>query len=297
MATMATFTFEKTVGKPSTGGAVPPKSFLPEDAKKRYTDGSDGLRSYLPGYSSLVEILASRYHFVLNGCEYGEESFIPMLLRPFGWGCRAAFYIFSVVFIVLSGMREKNPIGQYSFSRERDDEGTLKNDETDAFEWFVYVTYVVWVTSILTEVLTYLVGRGGGGKNPHDGQCSAVPFLLCNRVSINGGEADMRCAQGMFLIVWFLGFGAAASTMMYTTLSHMFVRRNVYFSWLFVVFVCFAAFSALSDAISLGGIDGLAVQNRPASFLAAIRVVVVVPVTIIFSLFFLWLCSPPWSSI
>jgi hypothetical protein len=295
---MATFTFEKTIGKPIPVGAVPPKAFLPQDAKERYFDGSDGLRSYLPGYSSLVEVLASRYHFVLNGCEFGEESFIPMLLRPFGWGCRLAFYAFSVVFLIMAAMRSPNPIGQYGFSRERDEEGTLRNDQTDAFEWFVYATYIVWVSCILTEVLSYLVGRGGGGKMPHNGQCSAFPLTLFNRVSVGGGGEDgLRCVQGLVLLVWFLGLGASASTMMYSTISHMFVKRNVYFSWLFVVFICFATFSALADAISLGGIDGLAVQNRPASWLAALRVVVVVPATVIFSLFFIWLCSPPWSSI
>jgi len=301
----ASLRFDKTIGTPSVG-AAPPSSFLPDDAKQRFTDGSDGLRGYLPGYSSLLEILASRYHYILNGCEYGEETCIPMLFRPIGWGCRLAFFLFSAVFCVMAMMRDTNPIGQYTFSRERDGEGVLKDDDTDAFEWFVYVTYGAWVTSILTEVLTYLVGRGGGGKKAHSHQCSAFPLTLCNRVSIGGSAEDaanyddadgMHCLQGMFLFVWFLGFGAMASAMLYTTISHMFVKRNVYFAWLFVVFVGFTVLSTLSDALSLGGIDGLVVQNRLASWLAALRVIVVVPVTVIFSLFFLWLCAPPWDSI
>jgi hypothetical protein len=113
----------------------------------------------------------------------------------------------------------------------------LKNDQTDAFEWFVYATYIVWVATILTEILTYLVGRGGGGKRPHDGQCSAFPLTLFNRVSLPGGADDLRCAHGMILLVWFLALGASASTMLYTVLSHMFVKRNSYFMWLFVAFV------------------------------------------------------------
>ena len=289
------FTFKTVVGNP-TGAAAPPKAFLPADARDRFYDGSDGLRGYLPGNSSLLEILASRYHYVVNGCEYGDENFVLLFLRPVGWGCRLAFYLFSVVFLVIAMMRDTNPVGQYTFSRERDAEGVLKNDQTDAFEWFVYATYIVWVATIATEVLTYIVGRGGGGKNPHNGQCSAFPLTFFNRVSINGGENDLRCAHGMILLVWFLALGASASTMLYTVLSHMFVKRNSYFMWLFVVFVGFESFAALSDAISIGGIDGLAVQNKPASYLVSFRVVIMLPITVIISIFFCILCNPPWPS-
>jgi hypothetical protein len=295
MATQATFTFQNVVGK--TTGVAPPKAFLPADAKERYYDESDGLRGYLPGGSSLLEILASRYHYIINGCEYGDENFVLMFLRPVGWGCRLAFYLFSVVFLVIAMMRDTNPISQYTFSRERDAEGVLKNDQTDVFEWFVYVTYIVWVATILTEILTYLVGRGGGGKRPHDGQCSAFPLTLFNRVSLPGGADDIRCAHGMILLLWFLALGASASTMLYATISHMFVKRNSYFMWLFVVFICFEAFAALSDAISIGGIDGLAVQSKPASWLVSFRVVIMMPVTVIVSIFFCVLCNPPWPSV
>jgi hypothetical protein len=293
--TSGEFRFDKTIG--TSTGAVPPSSFLPEDAKKRFTDGSDGMRGYLPGYSSILEILASRYHYVVNGCEYGNETCIPMLLRPIGWGLRLAFYLFSAIFLFLAASRDTNPINQYSFSRERTLENVLENDDTDAFEWFVGLTYVIWVVSIFSEVCTYLVGRGGGGKAPHQGQCSAFPLTLLNRVSLPGDEDGNRCFQGFILLVWFLGFGVMAATMMYAIISHMFVKRNTYFAWLFVAIVAANMLGALSDALSIGGIDGLAVQNRPASWLVSLRVIVIVPVTTVFSLFFLFLSSPPWDSI
>jgi len=291
MANLATFTFDNS-GRST--GVLPPKSFLPADAKNRYFDGSDGMRGYLPGDSSLVEILASRYRYVFNGFEHGDENFILMFIRPLGWGFRFAFYMFSLVFIVISMMRSPNPINQYTFSRERDFEGTLKNDDTDAFEWFVYTVYVTWVVTILTEVLSYLVGRGGGGKKPHGGQCSAFPLTLFNRVSVPGGADDLRCLHGFVLLVFFFGIGASASTMIYTTISHMFVKRNIFFMWLFVAFICFQAFGALSDAISIGGIDGLAVQNKPAAYLSAFRMIVIMPITVIISIFFCFVCNPPW---
>ena len=124
--------FDKTLGTRATG-AAPPASFLPEDAKERFTDGSDGLRGHLPGYSSLVEIIASRYHFMLNGCVYGEETCVPMFFRPIGWGARLSFFLFSAIFCVMAYMRDTNVIGQYGFSRERDAEGVLTNSDEDAF--------------------------------------------------------------------------------------------------------------------------------------------------------------------
>ena len=276
----------------------PPKAFLPNDAKQRYFDGSHGLRGYLPGNSSLVEILASRYFYVLNFCLYGKESILVSLVRSIGWGARIAFYLFSLIFVCVSLTTDPNPISQYGFSRERNDEGVLKNDDTDPFEWFVTFTYAVWLASILTEVLSYVVGRGGGGKKPHENQCSAMPLLFFNRVSINGdGDDGMRCVQGFFILVWFLSLGASASAMLYCIVSHTFVKRNFLFGLLLVVLTCFSALGALADAVSLGGVDGLAVQNGLASWLSAARVVVFVPLTVIFSVFFLWLSSPPWSSI
>ena len=136
-----------------------PRDFLPNDAKERFFDDSHGLRGYLPGNSSIFEILASRYHYIVNGCDYShEESFLPMVLRPIGWGFRLAFYAFSFVFIIMSMMRETSPIQQYSFSREKG----LETDNSDSFQWFVTFSYVAWILTIVSEVLTYVIGRGGG---------------------------------------------------------------------------------------------------------------------------------------
>jgi len=293
---------DRTVGgkiENATTAAAVPKEYLPDDAKERFVDGSDGLRGHMPGHSGLLEILASKYHYLLNGCSYGDESVLVALVRVLGWGSRVAFFLSSLVFLALAVFAETNPIGKYTFSRERDAEGVLRNDDTDAFEWYVYLVYGVWCVSVFTEVLSYIVGRAGGGKElrTHDGQCSALPFLFCNRVSVRDDDGEGgACLVGLVLMVWFLGLGAAALAAVHTFLSHTFVTRNVYFAWLFLLFLLFTVLSTLADAVSLGGIDGLAVQNRVASQLAAFRVVVVVPVLVIFSLFAAFMCSPPWDS-
>jgi hypothetical protein len=293
---MTSFSFDQ-VGKALTAtGAAPPKSFLPPDAKERFTDGSDSIAGHLPGDSTLLEVFASRYFFVLNCCDYQYESIVTMTLRPLGWGCRIGLFLTSVIFCVMAAMRDVNIIQEYTLSRERDTEGTLRNDESDMFESYVHAVFAVWCVSIVLEMFTYLVGRGSSQK-PHEGQCSAFPAFLLNRVSIGGEENEGRCFLAMLMMVWFLGFAASAIVMVYSVMAHCFVTRNPWMLGFFGLMMGFEFFAALADAVSIGGIDGLAVMNRPASWLASLRIVIVLPVQIIFSAFFLWICRPPWESV
>lgn len=277
----------------SSTGAVPPKSFLPNDAKERFTDGSDALRGYMPGYSTLLEIFASRYYFVLNACDYDYESVVTMVMRPVGWGCRMAFYASSAVFLVMAYLHQRNPLFEYSsFSRERDNEGTLQSDPTDVFEWFVGFVYSVWCVAIATEVLTYMVGRGGAAR-PYAGQCAAFPLVLFNRTAVASDSA--RCCIFAALLVFYIAFAFAAAVVLRTVIAHMFITRNVYFAIIFGTFTAFQLFGSLADALSLGGIDGLAVMNRPASWLASVRMIILQPVLVITSVSLIIMCFPSYT--
>lgn len=285
-----TFNFRPVGRQLEVTGAVP-KSFLPRDAKDRFSDGSQGLKGHLPGEASFFEVIASRYYYILGCCDYNEGCMV-FSVRVVGWGCRIAFYASSVLFCILSAARgERNAIGQYGFSRERNDGGVLANDQSDIFEWFVYATFIVWCVSIATEMFSYLVGRGS--KRPHDEQISVFPFVMFNRVSL--GDDDQRCCIALAMLVWFLGLAAAAIVAVHTIVAHAFVTRNMYIIWLLVLFAGFELLAALADAVSIGTIDGLAVQNRNASWMASVRVVAILPIQIIFSAFFCWLCRPPWT--
>ena len=281
--------------------AKPPQDWMPRDAKGRFDDRDvGGLRSYLPGEASFIEVLTSQVYYVLNGCIYEDgDNLIIMLLRPLGWGCRMAFFLSSVIFFVLAMTRSTNPITQYSLSRHRDDDGVLTNSTAvDAFDWFVLTTFVLWVVSIASTVSTYLIGRYGA-KNPYSTQlCAVFPFVLCNRTAIHdqGGDGT-RCAFMLGLSLWFLGLAAAASVMVFTVMSHVYVKRNVYFAWLLVVLLALMVFASLADAISIGGPSGIYTQSRPASWIVALRSILILPVQIIFTGFFLWMSKPPWNSI
>lgn len=207
-----------------------------------------------------------------NECDSHEESFIPNVERPAVslWCFRLVFYLFSIVFLSFSVLRDPEKLQQYSFSRERGVE-KLEKDNTDAFALCVFA-YSVWVCTILSEVLT-LVSRGG--KNPWN----FISFHFDRVVSIHGDENGFRFMKGL-LLMWFSGLAVCASFMLFTASEHVFEKLNQHFSWLFLIFTSFEAFAAVSDAVSLCGIDGLAVQNRAASWLSAFRIVVILPVTL-----------------
>ena len=302
-----TFTIGRARGKAmassdtdsSTGATLPPSQWMPKDARNRFDrEDVDGMKAYLPGDASMVEIMASRTYYVLNGCVYDDDdSFVVMGIRPIGWGCRMAFFLFSVIFCFYTLTLDTNPIGKYNFSRGRNAEGELTGSSSDPFEAFVMATYVVWVVSIATAVFTYLAGRYNA-KNPYKGQfCASFPFMFCNRTAIHDDEHNgTRCLLMLALTVWWLGLATAASAVVYTIMAHMYVKRNVYFSWLLITLLGFVVLATLADTLSLGGPSGIYVQSRQAAWIASVRAVVLVPVQVIFTLFFLWLCNPPWTS-
>jgi hypothetical protein len=247
-----------------------------------------GLSAYMAPNSSFLEIVASRVYYTINGCLWAEEeNFVVMFLRPIGWGLRGAMYLFSVIFLFMSLEQEKNPVFMYGFSRERDEEGVLQDDSSDMFEWFVYLVYSIWITSILTEVLSYLVGRyEQTGKSK---EFTHFPFIFCNRASLR----DSGWLWLLSVTVWFLGLGAAASIVMHTVVAHGYVKRNNVVLWMMVALTACSAAGTLADALSLGGPTGIRAQSHAASWLSALRVVVILPLQIIFSGFFVWLCCPP----
>jgi hypothetical protein len=245
--------------------------------------------AYIDGNASFLEVVTARVYHAMNGFESwsSEENFVIMILRPLGWGLRGALYLFSVLFCFLSLTKEVNPIFYYGFSRERDAEGMLHDDSSDIFEWYVYLVYALWLLSIATEMFSYLLGRYSGAKPKGDDLCTAIPYVFFNRAPIYS-----NCALVLALTVWFTGLAASAAIVIHTVVSHSYVKRNHATLWLFAALLGCTVGGALADALSLGGPTGIRANSRVASFLAAFRVVVVVPLLVIFGVFFVWLCLP-----
>jgi len=275
-----------------------PESYLFNESKNRFKKNVDGLRSYMPGHASLLEIMAARVYYTLNMCVYdGKESCVISVLRVLGYACRLAFYLTSILFVLYCTMMSSvDVLFSYSFSRDKvNDElrkDSVSEDPAVMFLWFVFA---LWVVSIVTCMSTYVLGRFG--RQGYDTQCMSAPFCLCIRSPLPSkfGTGN-RCLAAMVLLVWFAVLGAVASTTVYSIMAHIFVKRNVWFSWLLGLFTVFVFGGALADALSIGGIDGIRVTSPMASYIAAFRIVVIVPLQIVSTAAFLIATHPPWWS-
>jgi len=286
MASGLTFTIRSTVGAP----AEPKREWLPSDAKDRFgKDSYFGVSAYLGGHASCLELTASRLFYVLNSCSYyAIETYIVSGLRVLGWGARFAFFLASIVFCLYSLTTNVNPILHFSsFSRTRDTENELTTNN-DPMLWFVQSVFYLWIASIGTLVFSYIADRFG--RTPHQGQCSEFPLVLFNRSPIASG--DGRCCAAAVVIGYFVGLGVAAAFVLHTCISHSYVARNHDFMILLGIFLGFDVLGAVADAISIGSIDGLRVTSSTVSWLVSFRMLIIVPIEIIFSVFFIWMCLP-----
>ena len=288
MANVAGFTFDlrATVGTP----IEPKKEWLPRDAKDRFAKNEYfGVSAYLGGHASCLEITASRIFYVLNGFSFYEiETYIVSGVRILGWGARLAFFLTSVVFCFYSMTTTVNPIMHFSsFSRTRDTYNELTTND-DPLLAFTETVFYIWIISIGTLVLTYIIDRFG--RTPNQGQCASFPLVLFNRSPIASGEG--RCCAAAAVIGYFVGIGVAASLVLHTCIAHSYVARNREFMILLGILLACDVLGAIADAVSIGSVDGLRVTSSTVSWLTSFRVLIVVPLEIIFSVFFIWACMP-----
>lgn len=276
----------------------PPEEYLYEDAKNRFKDGVDGLRSWMPGHASYMEILASCPYYALNGCLYdGEETFIVSMVRVIGYAGRLAFYLSSILFVLYGlFMSPVDVLFRYSFSRDRvNDELRTDGVSSDPATAFVWLVFALWVISIASCIGTYVLGRFG--RSGYSGQCTSFPACLCMRTPLpNSFGSNYRCISALALILWFSMLGVVSCLTMYAILCHVYVKRNIYMVYLFAVMLAFVVGGALADALSIGGVDGIRVFSPLASWLSSIRIVVLVPLQVIMSVAFIFFTHPPWSS-
>lgn len=133
-----------------------------------------------------------------------------------------------------------------------------------------------------------MIGRYENNNDTKD-TFTHFPLILCNRARVQ----ESGYAWLLLLTVWFLGMGAAASIAMHTVVSHAYVKRNHVVLWLLAALTGCSVAGTLADALSIGGPTGIRSQSRAASWLASLRVVVIMPFQVIFGAFFIWLCCSP----
>ena len=283
-----TFDLRATVGAPPV---EPNKEWLPNDAKDRFNKNEYfGVSAYLGSRASCLELMASRTFYVLNGCSYyAVETFLITGLRILGWAARFAFFLLSIVFCFYSLTTTKNPILYFpdGFSRTRNQENELTTNN-DPMLWFTEITFTIWIVSIVTLCLTYVIDRFS--RTPHSGQCSAFTLVLFNRSPIAAGEG--RCCVAAILICYFAALGVAATLVIHTCVNHAYVARNQEFMKILGILLAFDVLGATADVISIGSVDGIRVTSSTVSWLASFRFLVIIPIEVIFTCFFIVSCLP-----
>ena len=283
----------------ATGQKRPPEQWFNRDAKDRFNQTDfDGMRSWMPGESTLIEILASRIYFVLNGCWYSNEHYLLYLLRVVGWGARMGLVLSSLIFCVMAMASDTPVVTMYKFSRGRDAEGNYTGTSNDPFEAFVFVTFLLWIVVSLNTMLSYLTGRFGLAKKAYDGEfCASFPFYFCNRTSLtnnSNGDGTLCCAW-VAMLLWWLAISASILITAYTAIAHTYATRNEWFSYLLLTMAGFEVLGSLADAISLGGPTGISAHSHTAAWFVSINAVIFVPCLAVCVVGVFLMSNPPWA--
>ena len=95
-----------------------------------------------------------------------------------------------------------------------------------------------------------------------------------------------KCVQNTSMLVAgivYLSFYVLGVLSMHTILGHMYNRKNVWFAVLLGLLTLMAGFSTMDDLTQIGSPWGIQEASRVASVLLGLRLRVLVPVTVIFS--------------
>jgi hypothetical protein len=240
----------------------------------------------------LVEILAVRVMQVLNGhvsLDWTYQNCTLATVRSLSPGFRWAYLLTGVYMVLLSVFWLETPL----FFRH-----DLVHDESTMIFGNTTLGVCMFLWSLDYAVLAMgwlLVARAGA----HDGQgpnglswccvCFAMP------TTGRGGDrqhernliVDVVC--GIFFIIVF-ALGALTT---HTILGHIYAARNVWFAALLGVQALMLFISALGDLCSIGSPWGIQEHSQLASILLSFRGLLLVPLTVIWSIAAVIASFPP----
>ena len=256
-----TFKFDFGAKLQSTGADVTPKEALKD---------STGLSSHLLPNSSLLEVLASRVYYAINGCSYTlQENYVLSGLRMLGWGARLGVVLFAYIFDLMCMNYSPNPSHEYGLTRSGN------------ASVFAQATFWIWIISLVITGLSYVAGRFGA-PDPSSG-CSNIVVVFCNRARL---PAEYRILITSILLSFVALSVFAVGAAVHTVMAHTIASKNQLFSNLLVCILLCAILGSVADCLSVGGIDGLHVTSPMASRLASLNAVIISPILVIFTAFF-----------
>ena len=237
-----------------------------------------------------VEVIAVRFSQWLNGSlslDWSYENWITSLVRETGPGFRVGF-IFTAAYIVLfSTLFLDTPLlFQYDIHHPNSD--MRFGDVT------LIVTFYLWTLDFGLLTLSYYLVRHYGTP-AQNGECT--PFFRVSTRQLREHRARepkfyTYLVRALFAILFIVHF-ALGTISLHTILSHMYVKRNVYFAILLCIKMFMAVMASTDDLTNIGSPWGIQESSKTASALLSFRGLFLVPLTVIWSVASIAASFPP----
>ena len=224
----------------------------------------------------LVELMAVRTWQCLNGCvslDWNYENCIVATIRTVAPAFRMAYFLTGVYMIILSQFILSWPI-VFRYDLFSSNRGRSPGNFT------VNICMMLWALDFVFLACAYYCVRihSKGGW-----ECfSSVT-----------GYRPARWVTGLLYGILFIVVAIVGIISTHTVLSHMWHARNVWFAGLLVLQCVMLVVAALGDAIDTGSPWGIQEASRIGSVLLGLRLRVLVPVTVIFSVATIFASWPP----
>ena len=224
----------------------------------------------------LVEVMAVRTWQCLNGrasLDWTYENCVVYTIRAVSPAFRVATFLTGVYLIFLSWFVQSWPmVFRYNLFLEN---GSMKPGNVT-----INACMILWALNFkfmaTAYYFTWSSSKGEGwwlwstlGFRPHGWLSTLVIAAVCNCVAV----------VGIILV--------------HTVLSHMWQAQNVWFAVLLLLQCAMLVVATLGDAINIGSPWGVQRASRIASVLLGLRLIALMPVTLIFSVASVFSAWPP----
>ena len=224
----------------------------------------------------LVELMAIRTWQCLNGCvslDWGYENCLVATIRTVAPGFRIAYFLTGVYLIILSQFVLSWPL-VFRYDLFTDNREMAPGNIT------MNVCMMLWALdfTFLAAAYYFIRDNSQGGW-----ECFT---------SVTGYR-PVRFVTSLLYGLFYISVAIVGVISTHTVLSHMWHAKNVWFAALLLLQCFMLVVASLGDAIDMGSLWGIQEASRVASVLLGLRLRVLVPVTVIFSIASVFAAWPP----
>ena len=244
----------------------------------RYRNRSRDLKDFLgDGQPTGAEAAAVAFHMWINSCrsyDWCYESRFVTFVRELGPGFRFSSFLTSLYVVVFASIYAERPLLL---------EYDIHSPSTDMRfgDFTVCVAFYLWGVDLAIVAVSYALCRIYGTR-PQCGDAGDItPFFRVVTYQLReqreletrryGGATTWQKCVGVATVVFYSSFYVLGVLCMHTVLSHMYMRRNVWFAILLALIVLMGAISSIDDLTHIGSPWGIQECSKSASVMLSIR--------------------------